>query len=472
MSGVRKGFILIIFFHLYLLVFLVPLFLLPGVRVEKAPIVFKELAISFISASLLSIFMIYSLFFSPLTLPKLSLTNLAMLFFVLFIFSSAFFSKTISYCLKEGRLQILLILIYFLSQVIVKSPEEVRRIKNIALFSALLVAFYGICQYLGWDFLHRVFPFKYEPGEGRVYIFSTIGNPEYLGSYIAALSVLLVPSLLFGSPSAAVFSPHSIVYVFKLLTFLFFLLVIFLTGARGAFIGLIAGCLLIFIIGIKAQRLKLRRVHYLIGGGFFITISLIVVIFSFPNPINFRNAQVLGRFKNMVDIRDDSIKERLLFYSVCAEIIGDYPVIGIGPGRFKVEFYPYIKKLVDEDQKAGMLMTLLDLKNRVPDNAHNDLLQFWVEFGSLGFFAFLLAITAHFGLLLPRLTNPLFPLRLSQLETALAGSLLCLLVNAAFSFPLHSPARATIFWVFFGLSHQLLQLKPRLSDKENEKESS
>ncbi|MCD6384394.1 O-antigen ligase family protein, partial [Candidatus Sumerlaeota bacterium] len=247
----------------------------------------------------------------------------------------------------------------------------------------------------------------------------------------------------------------SMVYWVRLGCFLFFLLIILLTGARGAFIGLIVGSLFIVIVSLKTRRLILRKVHYFSFGTVIVALAVIVTIFSFPNPINVRNLNVLGRFKHLVDIRDDSIKERILFYGVCAEMIADHPVIGIGSGMFTVKFYPYIREMVERDSKAGMLMTLGDLKNRVPENAHNDFLQFWVEYGSLGFFAFLLAISSHLSATYTRLLHSNVPLKRSLLDMSLIGAVLCLTVNAAFSFPLHTPTRATLFWILFGLSHKM-----------------
>lgn len=463
-NKISQGFDLILLFHLYLLVFLVPLFLLPGVRLEQAPIKNKELALGFIATSLLSVYIIYSIFFSPLRFPRISLTNLAILFFWFFIFLTALLSTNITYCLKEGRLLILSIIVFFLSQVIVKTHIEANRVKNSAIFSALLVALYGICQYLNWDFLQPIYPLVGTGIESRTHIFSTIGNPEYLGSYIAAIAVLLVPGFI-------LFRPGSVVYWLNLCFFLIFLLVILLTGARGAFIGLIISSFLILIICVKNRLLRLTKTHYIITTGIVFFLLIVVIIFSFPNPINFRNADVLGRLKALVNIRDDSIKERLLFYSVGAEMITDHPVFGIGAGMFKVQFYPYIKKLVDKDPRAGMQITLMDLKNRVPDNAHNDLLQFWIEYGSFGFFAFMLALIAHFVKLLARVTIPEQNTDLVQLELALGGAVFCLAINAAVSFPLHTPERLIIFWVFWGLSHKLIHSDTAQLSYRDEKEN-
>lgn len=448
MSLVHKGFLFLLRSHLYLMVLVVPLFFaIPGIYTTGVGNEYKNLAISLISASLITIYIIYLFFCTPPPTIRLSLTNVSILFFLLMVVVASLFSGSITYSLKKSLIQILLVVVFFLTQGIANSARIVTRVQVMAIISAFLVALYGACQYIGWDFLYQALPVVINLPEGRAHIFSTIGNPEYLGSYIAAISVQLVPGIVAGSLRKAV-------YWIRLICFLFFLLIIMLTGARGAFIGLFIASVFIVFICLKTGQLRLRKVHYFSFGTIIISLVVIAIIFSFPNPINVRNLNVLGRFKHLVNIRDDSIKERILFYGVCAEMITDHPIIGIGSGMFAVKFYPYIREMVERDPRAGMMMTLGDLKNRVPENAHNDFLQFWVEYGSLGFFAFLLAIIAHFSATYTRLLNA-GSSRHSLLEMSLMGAVLCLIVNAAFSFPLHTPTRATLFWILFGLSHKM-----------------
>ncbi len=461
-NQVQKVVLSLLLFHLYLMVFLVPLFLLPGVRVEQPAILYKELLIRILSASFITMIIAWMVLYRIPHPGRLTLTNLGIVVFIGAIVASAFSSGNLSYTLKEAHLFLLLLVVALLVPLVIRRWEDAFRIRQLIIITALLVGAYGLLQYLNLDFLYSVFPFVSKGKESR-YIFSTIGNPEYLGSYIAAISVMMVPALLAGSY-------RRMTYWLRMAGFLFLLFIILLTGARGAFLGLFIGSIFILAITLKTRRLVLRRVHYISLAALILIFVAIVIVFSFPNPINVRNADVLGRFSNLVNIRDDSIKERILFNSVSVEMIFDRPILGRGAGMFKVDFYTYIQRLVAADPRAGMVMTLADLKNRVPDNAHNDLLQFWVEFGGIGVFAFLLAVVSLFAASLRNLTNPAIPEKFYVLHLSVLALLLVLVINALVSFPFHVPTRATVFWVFWGVCTALLKIEGNLvsdGSKEN-----
>jgi len=466
-KAIKKGFFVFLHLHLFLLLFLIPLIIyIPGVMIERPAVVSKELALTFIAASLVMFYLCYALFFARPGRIRLTLTNLCMIVFFLIVIVSSLLSGEASYSLKEARILFLLIVTFFIVQEVIASPSSCQRIRVITVLAGLIVSIYAFFQFIGWDFIFAGLPIMLESTEARAQIFSTIGNPEYLGSYLAAVSMLLIPVLFIGAEKrVALFS--------ALAGVLFYIFIILITGARGAFIGLIIGTFFVLAVCLKSRRLRLRKIHWIAVSIILLIFILIVVIFSFPNPLNPRNLNVLDRFKKLIDLRDDSIKERILFYSVCSEMVVDRPVIGLGAGMFKVKFYPYIVTLVEQDPRAGMKMTLMDLKNRVPENAHNDLLQFWVEYGSLGLFAFLFAVSSHIAFAAGRLArpshqrNPHFILELSFL-----GLLVCLLVSAAFSFPLHMPTRAALFWVLFGTSHALYNLTISDSMKNDEQPTS
>ena len=106
-----------------------------------------------------------------------------------------------------------------------------------------------------------------------------------------------------------------------------------------------------------------------------------------------------------------------------------------------------VEQLASQDPRAGMQITLMDLKNRVPENTHNDLLQIWVEQGSLGWLAFSLAMVALFVRLWGQLESRHLSTQAYILWAGFSAAVICILVNSSFSFPLHTPARATLFWL-------------------------
>ena len=68
-----------------------------------------------------------------------------------------------------------------------------------------------------------------------------------------------------------------------------------------------------------------------------------------------------------IDREDDSIDERLRFYSAAVKSISKNPILGIGIGNWKIETIRY-----DAKNLEGY---------RVPNHAHNDFLQVTAESG-------------------------------------------------------------------------------------------
>jgi len=120
---------------------------------------------------------------------------------------------------------------------------------------------------------------------------------------------------------------------------------------------------------------------------------------------------------------------------------------------FRVRFYPALAKIAERDERAGVLRAMEQLKNRVADNSHNDFLQVWIENGALGFIFCTLAMAIMAG----EIFEGLFSRKLGGGESwhlpAFGAAFICLLVNATFSFPLHTPTRAVLFWCLLGVSH-------------------
>lgn len=103
-------------------------------------------------------------------------------------------------------------------------------------------------------------------------------------------------------------------------------------------------------------------------------------IFSY-NVINDKNAynSVTERFSNVTNpIADESVNERLNFYTTAIKSIGDNPLLGIGVGNWKIKSIDLSKDII--------------ISYRVPYFAHNDFLQFLAEIGIIGGICFMFYI--------------------------------------------------------------------------------
>ena len=146
---------------------------------------------------------------------------------------------------------------------------------------------------------------------------------------------------------------------------------IFILLSRGAFIAFaISTFLLILYFFIKSINRKffIPAIYLaVIVVGYFISSSLINSADS--NIINDRVSSI------NIDREDDSIDERLRFYSAAVKSISKNPILGIGIGNWKIETIRY-----DAKNLEGY---------RVANHAHNDFLQVTAESGFLALLFYL-----------------------------------------------------------------------------------
>ena len=141
--------------------------------------------------------------------------------------------------------------------------------------------------------------------------------------------------------------------------------------SRAAVLALILVFTSILILVIISKR----RIYYLKYG--LIMTTLIMSIFSY-NIINEKNAYntLTERFSNVTNpTADESVNERLNFYTTAIQSIGDNPLLGIGIGNWKIKSIDLSKDII--------------VSYRVPYFAHNDFLQFLAEIGILGGLCFM-----------------------------------------------------------------------------------
>jgi len=366
------------------------------------------------------------------------------------IILSSQFSGEAAYCLKEAMKVLPLLVIVITFPLICRSAADFEKIRSVILFSGALVAIYGICQYARIPFLNRWFSYVYEESAlaelGRNYILSTIGNPEYLGSYLAPLLLIAFSEIPFGMKRLR--------SVISLILCLIFLPALLLTGARGALIGIAAGGgMLAVYYFIRLRRTGVIKQMGWAPGILICVAALTIFLFSFPNPINRYNQSIWARFQELTDLRSSSIKERIMFHALGSEMIAEKPIAGWGEGMFRIQFYPMLAQLEARDERAGVARFMEELKNRVADHAHNDYLQIWAEDGTIGFLTFTLAVALVIGGAFTTLFSKRETDEKSRFLLTFSAGFLCLLVNAAFSFPLHTPTRAVLFWCLFGTTY-------------------
>ena len=174
---------------------------------------------------------------------------------------------------------------------------------------------------------------------------------------------------------------NSKVNTVKLLTLIMIfssILTILLLGGRASIIALIFILFVIVIVCIfKINKSKIVNLS--------LSILMIVLSLSAYQLFNQDNtsSRVVERFSNVFNpIEDQSVKERLSFYSAAFQSIKNKPLLGIGIGNWKLISIEYSKDVI-EDYK-------------VPYHVHNDFLQVAAEIGLFGGIAYLYFILYPF----------------------------------------------------------------------------
>ncbi len=146
---------------------------------------------------------------------------------------------------------------------------------------------------------------------------------------------------------------------------------IFILLSRGAFIAFAISTFLLILYFFKksSNRKFIIPIIYLsvILVGYFISSS--IVNSQDSNIINERVSSI------SIDREDESIDERLRFYSAAIKSISKNPFLGIGIGNWKIETIRYYAKNL--------------VAYRVPNHAHNDFLQVAAESGILALIFYL-----------------------------------------------------------------------------------
>lgn len=462
----RRAFLML----LTLALFLIPVFIFPHIQVsgrqsaetrELVEIVFghrtqnpavhsKELLSRILLPALAIAFF---LAFPKLRRRRLDLPELAMLAFVAVQVVSSLLSTQTVFSIQESwhlwGFELLAIAIYR----ILPSSSECRMLVVVILCAAAVTALYGLSVYFGFDLLKWAYPFVYGKEEGRNYIHSFLGNPEYFGGYMAPVAALCFGRCFGGGLS-----------IWRrcwwLAATMFFLGALILSGTRGAVIGFLVAACIMWLREFPRLSAAYRRRLLLVVTALIAFGAAGIGILSFPNPMNVRHMRLAQRFGSMFDVNSAPVRERLLFYTIAGRMISGHPAFGVGPGCFKLHFYPTIEKLVLEDPRAGFRRFAESLQSRVAEHAHNDYLEIWCETGTIGFAMFLLVL-ASLGVRFVRspddfrAPSPDGPESHTVKEAALQRTVFfacaaCVFTNAAFSFPLHLPVRASLAWVLVG----------------------
>jgi len=350
-----------------------------------------------------------------------------------------------SYSRKMGYLIFLHFFAFFLILFFnLKNNKQIKRILKAILFSSLIVITYGFCQFLGFDFLDW-----YEPASETFRIFSTIGQPNFFGSWLLLVIPIIVWFLIHISEKLKknknVKQQINLALIISLLFVAVFSLA--LTQSRGAWVGFFFS---FFFFSIIYNFLKKQKRLALL-----LTILLVVII-VFTIYMNFNSLSpesndsfLVSRFKSLTNLSHSVTGQvRINNWKVALDLIKQKPIFGYGMETQSFNFVKYYKPE----------WALVERINIYPDRAHNDFLDTLLVSGILGLISYLFLICSVFYFGLKNIFKSAINNQQLTILCLLTG-LFGYLISLQFSF--HVIPTAIYFWGYLAIILKIIILDKR-----------
>ena len=317
----------------------------------------------------------------------------------------------------EGLVTIMLYIFLFIVARLYLTPDE--RLFKIILFTAIIVSIYGILQTMGIE----PFPRDILRENWGSRAFSTMGNPNFLGSYI----VLIIPiSIYFYIINKNITGLTAYIILFYCLL---------CTNTRGAWLGTIASILAfaaIHYIYFRYSKEEFNR--YII---LFVITVLLLALYNFNTDGAFIDrflsiSRDANEFLADGDRSDYTGAHRGFIWKRVVELIKARPLTGYGLENLGEAFKKYYTK--DMIEFWGEV--------RYPDKAHNEYLHIAV---TTGIPSLLVYLTMCFLIILKGLTR----LKNCKIMLLILSSVMGYMTAAFFNISVVSVAY--VYWSFLGL---------------------
>lgn len=306
------------------------------------------------------------------------------------------------------------VFLYFVAANILE-VKKIKMVVSVVILSTGFVLLYGLMQKLGLD------PYSWSRDPYNR-IFSSLGNPNFLGAFMAMVLPLgLSEILLFRK---------NIFRGFLCLWFAAGFAVLLFSLTRSSWLGFLAA-MFVWLVFLGKKFYREARIWMMV---LIIGVASITVFSSFPFRKN--RSPVRERMAVLVDPKETGAAARLSCWRSCVKMLKGRPFLGTGPDTFGFVFPRYEEaKFV---QVGG--------RNMIPTNAHNETLQIATTLGlvGLGVYGWLLvnffwgAWKKYWGLSAEE----------RILLVGLVSSCVGLLVHAQFNFSIVTTC--SYFWIFLG----------------------
>lgn len=303
---------------------------------------------------------------------------------------------------------------------------------NTLMMVASIIALYGIAQTFNLD------PFPRDSIRvGWLRAFSTIGNPNFLGSYL----VLMLP---FATDQYIRLNRRYALLIYGILLY-----ALLATMTRGAWIG--AGLSHVVYAGVLHLQGKLNKSKAII----FVLVTLGVFVLYNATSTGAFLARFLSIGKDIVAVTDESLidkagSSRMFIWIRAGKLALHYPILGVGIENLGLAFQQFYSQ--DIIQHFGRMV--------IPDKAHNEYLHIAVTSGILSLGVYLTLLFSIIKKGFDQITED--PMKLA-LVVAAAGYA----IQAFFNISVVSVVY--VFWIFLGLLVNGSPKKPSSLHTNNKK---
>jgi len=374
----------------------------------------------------------------PLSLPILS--------FLVVILISLFQTHTYYTSFLDLARWSSYILVYFIITSCLRRKKWIKVLLIAVLSASFIASSYAIFQFYGIDF-----PF-WKKLSGRMRLFSTFGNPNYLSGYLAACL-----------PIAFTFFCLS-----KKRLFLGIIIVILYTGVLitniGGCIALFGAAIFILLTLLIYKEKVFFKDNHLSLLLLILAFTIVTAIYSTHNPLNPKGKNVIAEGTAYTNFGYSSTQQRFLIWLSTYEMIKEHPFLGSGVGTFRIHYPAAQGKILSQEKNRKYIP-----QANKSINAHNDYLHIWVETGIIGLLCFIWIIAIFYK-------KTFFYLKKVKKEEkffliGLSGGGVAILIHALFSFPFHIIQNGLLFWLFLSLSTLIGEKKIKEEEEGGNKEN-
>lgn len=219
------------------------------------------------------------------------------------------------------------IVYYFIVTSVIKEWRDWQWLLRLFLLSGMLVMIIGMLQKANPDLLLN---------RGNDRIRSTLGNAIYVGGY--GLFLAFLGYLLYWQEKIR---NHTVWAYIGLGGTLLGLIGIFLSGTRGALLGLLFGIAVLLLcyalLWKDSKKIRQSMVLIFVGG-----VVLMGVLFFFRQTSFVRSIPAVGRLLNTA-VLNDSAGTRVMAWSIAIEAWREKPVFGWGPNNYYFAFNQFYR---------------------------------------------------------------------------------------------------------------------------------